>query len=150
MPKLPWPTDLSFSYWLWCVGLVPALRPVLELDEEPGREPGGTSDGVVVPFAILLLDSVYVLGSGPARPPNPSFLSTGPGPARPPEPSLLSTGPGPAQPPAPPHVYWPITSLLLARPVTSIGQTPHLYWPDPSLLLARPLTSIGQTPHFYT
>ena len=76
-------------------------------------------------------------GPGPARPPNPSLLSTGPwaGPApqaltfidsavptRPTNPSLLSTGPGQLGHPTP-HFYWP---------------TPHLYWPDPSLLSAKP------------
>ena len=106
-------------------------------------------------------------GPGPARPPNPSLLSTGPwaGPA--PQaltfidrawaspapqsltfidrnPSLLSTGPGQPGPPTP-HFYWPDPSLLLARPITSIlarplnsiGHTPHFYWPEPSLLLAK-------------
>ena len=27
----------------------------------------------------------------------------------------------------------------------TLGQTPHFYWPDSSFLLARPLTSISQT-----
>ena len=67
-----------------------------------------------------------------------------------PNPSLFSAGPRLARPPTP-HFYWPDPSLLLARPLTSIGQpltsigqTPHFYWPDPSLLLARPITSISQ------
>ena len=63
-----------------------------------------------------------------------------------------------------PHFYWPDTSYLLARPLTSIGQpsflwvkpsllysgqTLHFCWPDTSVLFARCLTSIGQTPQFY-
>ena len=71
----------------------------------------------------------------PAQPPNPSLLSTGPGPARPPNPSLLSTRPGPARPPNP--------SLLSTGPRPAWPPTPHFYWPDPSLLLASPFTSIG-------
>ena len=56
-------------------------------------------------------------------------------------PSLLSTGHGPARPTPIPYFYRqglaPNPSLLLARPLTSIGQTSHFYQPDPSLLLAK-------------
>ena len=68
----------------------------------------------------------------------------GPGPARPPNPSLLSTGiphfyrQGPASPAPNPSLLLANPSLPLARRLTSIGQTPHFYWPDPSLLLAKP------------
>ena len=73
-------------------------------------------------------------GPGPARPPNPSLLSTetphfyrqGPGPAWTPNISHLSTGPGPAQP-----------------------QIPHFHRQGPSQPGPQPLTSIGQAPHFY-
>ena len=78
---------------------------------------------------------------------DPSLLSTGPWPALPPsphfyrqEPLTFIDGARPARPPTP-HFYWPTPHFY--------WPTPHFYWPDPSLLLARPLTSIGQTPHFY-
>ena len=72
--------------------------------------------------------------------PTPHFyrqISTRPWASPAPNSSPLSTGPGPAQHPNP--------SLLSTAPVPAWSQTLHSYWPDPSLLLARPITSIGHT-----
>ena len=79
-----------------------------------------------------------------------------PGPARPPNPSLLSTGPRPARPSPIPHFYRQGLGQPGSQPLTSIGKPLTFIdgpWaspaPNPSRLLARPLTSISQSPHFY-
>ena len=80
---------------------------------------------------------------GRPGPPTPHFYRQG----------LGRPGPQPltfidrAQPQTP-HFYWPTPHFYWPTP-HFYWPAPHFYWPDPSLLLGRPLTSIGQTPHFY-
>ena len=68
--------------------------------------------------------------------PIPHFYRQGSGPARAPKPSLLSTGPwaSPARPP---------------KALTFINRNLSLLSPGPGQPGLQPLTSIGQTPHFY-
>ena len=118
----------------------PVVWPCRTVPGRPGPQP------------LTFIDRAW---AGPA--PNPSLLSKGPGPARPPSPHFYRQGPGQPGPqaltfidraqagPAPnPSLLLANPSLLLARPLTSIGQAPHFYWPDPSLLLARPLTLLAR------
>ena len=77
-------------------------------------------------------------GPGQAWPPNPHLYVQGLDQPGPPTPHLYRQSLGQSGPQTIPKPLTLSTGPRPARP-----SSPHFYWPDPSLLLLRPLTSIG-------